>query len=858
MATVVNGGLPVPPSDTAPPSPGKRKRDPTPPEAPASNHGSRLNEREKQERLVEALKDLLQVLYGHDSDLGILRHPLPEQQVSEPNTKRPKLSGPSNGVKTIESRILSHEYNSPQALLNDVEVAGESIVAQRHKSGTPSGDRDQTTFYTEFVNRIRQFKWRLNSLLCRPPFRDLERGKPESSTLQIKGEDNDPQNILRGDKTMLTLWSNVGRGRHLFSSLQQPSAGVDSIEQANLPDTVTISKAIPYNPLSFEPKTRNRTLGEVFPPRSSLPNLEPPRKSDVSSKRSPVVEWLTPVDSVAISASKLEERKGYSALPIPMAQWTNYGYDLPGFPIRREKCPDLMHVPKQQTRINQPESSLFREAYSSFAPFSDSSRSGASRRTKSQVWWSRTGARHMHRFLSSGSTDVEAITAQLPEITLDPDGLEEAVKSFTPEPLEPAKTEENSTNSDDEDTESVLQEISELLRTLDSFRHLRQLGPGTSSLHDADRPSIAEVRTTPSALELETYNVLKSSLSAMIAILPPHLVAKLNGEQLSAINVSKNIVLDNVDYPGTMEEDEYTAHQRQTAKASQMVNPRPTNPTRTPPAVPYQRYPSRAKPPGNYQVPQPYGNRNPGMHYQQNGISQHSTPVQSAGHHTGYVQQSQYSQPGTPQPFPATGSSMLQQFQRSGHNGNSPHVGQRGMSPAQPLPQHYQQRPISQSYQHSQAYRASMSGPRSASPQKPSPYTQSPQRPYMSPSPNPHQQQQQQQQRYFQQPQQHAGQQGPHSSSQPAQYASFPSNQASPATPQYSNTAVTMAYARSAAEQAALMERNRAQLAEAHRQNSSTPQPVHHTLPNGQPAASQGQSGAQAPGTPGSAQNATQ
>ena len=738
--------------------------------------------------------------------------------------------------------------------MNDVEVAGEAIVAQRQKSRTSTGSpQDQRTFYVELVDRTRQFKWKLNSLLCRPPFKDIERGKPESSDLQIKEENNEPQNIMRGDKTMLTLWSNVGRGRYLFSSLQKPYTGVESAEQASLPDNVTISKAIPYNPLNFEQKIRTRTLGEVFPPRSSLPNLEPPRKTDFSTKRSPVVEWLTPVDSVAISAGKLEERKYYSALAIPMVQWTNYGYDLPGYPVRREKYPSMMHVPKQQPRSNQPETSLFREAYSSFAPSSDGTRSGASRRAKSQVWWSRFGAKHMHKYLSSGSTDVDAITAQLPEISLDNEGLEDAVKSFTPEPLQPAETEEESNDSKDEDTESVLQEISELLRTLDSFRQLRQLGPGTSSLQDADRPSIAEVRTTPSALELETYEVLKSSLSAMIATLPPHLVAKLNGEQLAAINVSKNIVLDNVDYPGTMEEDEYSMHQRQAAKSSQMVNPRTVNPTRTPPAVPYQRYPSRAKPPpGNYQVPQPYGNRNPGMHYQPNGIH-HAAPLQSAVHHPGYVQQPQYSQPGTPQPFTATGSSMLQQFQRSGNNGTSPHVGQRGMSPAQPPPQHYQQRAVTQNYQHPQAYRASVPGPRSASPQKPAAYIQSPQRPYMSPSPNPHQQQ-----RYFQQPQQHTPQHAVHSASQSSQYANFPSNQASPVAPQYSNTAAAIAYSRSAAEQAALMERNRAQLAEAHRQSSSTPQPlsVHHTLPNGHPGA-QSHAGAQTPGTPSSTPNAS-
>ena len=752
--------------------------------------------------------------------------------------------------------------------MDDVETAGESIIEQhRHSDSLPNGSHGQKASYVEFVDRTQQFKSQLNSLLLRHPFKDLVFGKPESSDQEIKMEDNGSHNVPRGDKTVLSVWSNVGRGRQLFSSLQKPSSGKEgvaaSIDEA-LPDSVMTSKVIPYNPMSIEtPKGRSRTLGEVFPPRSSLPMLEPPRKTDSSVRNSSVVDWLSPVDAVAITASELEDPKGYSSSNAPMVHWTNYGYELPNFPVRRETYQGSFQGGKQQSGHSQgrskTESGLFREAYSSFAPSFDSSRSVVPRRTKSQVWWRRSGAKHMERLVSSGSTDVEVITAQIPEITLDHDGLEDAVNSFAPEPLEPAKTDEGSEDSEaDEDIKPVLQEISELLRVLDSFRQLRQLGPGTSSIQEVDRFSMAEARANPSALELETYETLKASLSAMIATLPPHLVAKLDGDQLAGLNVSKKILLDNVDYPGTMEEDEYSVHQKQAAKVPQMVNPRAPNSSRTPPAVPYQRYPSRAKPPPtNYQVPQPYGPRSPAVHYPPNGLPQHSTPLQPAAHHPGYMQQPQYSQPGTPQPYPTTGASILQQFQRSSHNGNSPHLVQRGISPAQHHPQQYQQRQVPQNYQHPQTYRTPVPVPRSASPQKPVAYVQSPQRPYMSPSPNPphQQQQQQQQQRFFQQPPQHAPQQAPPTGPHSGSYTNFPSNQASPMT-QYSNAAAALAYSRSAAEQAALMERNRAQLADVPRPGSATPQSPHNPLPNGQPMPHGGHTGSQGPGTPGSTPNA--
>ncbi|KAL3255628.1 hypothetical protein ABHI18_008200, partial [Aspergillus niger] len=108
-------------------------------------------------------------------------------------------------------------------------------------------------------------------------------------------------------------------------------------------------------------------------------------------------------------------------------------------------------------------------------------------------------------------------------------------------------------------------------------------------------------------------------------------------------------------------------------------------------------------------------------------------------------------------------------------------------------------------------YNAPYAAGRSASPQKPPSYA-TPRGSFAAPgSANP-------QQRFV--PQQQPGQ-------QPPPYGNYPSNQAPPPSGGYSNSAAAMTYARSAAEQAIMMERNKVQLAAAaqNRPSSATPQP---------------------------------
>ena len=318
----------------------------------------------------------------------------------------------------------------------------------------------------------------------------------------------------------------------------------------------------------------------------------------------------------------------------------------------------------------------------------------------------------------------------------------------------------------------------------------------------------------------------------MIAILPPYAVSKLNGDQLEELNVTKKILLENTDYPGTMEEDEYTMQQKQAARVASgtsatrtptpNVNAARSASYQTPPAATaaFQRaYPSSSRgkqTPANYQSPQAYNSRQgSSIHYPASNTPQHYPPSRQPPPPRSGFMQPQFSQSGTPQ-YGQGG--ILQQFQRPSQNGFAHYSSQRGPSPAQSSPQVYPHRPTQPNYQQrvqESGYNTTLAGARSASPQKHSGFGTSPQRAtYMNSAPTvapP---------RFSQQ------------TPQPPHYPTFPSNQTVPPSTAYSNTAAAMTYSRSAAEQAALMDRNKAQLAEQQRQNSGTPQP---TPANAQP-----------------------
>ncbi|KLJ09135.1 hypothetical protein EMPG_15433 [Blastomyces silverae] len=856
-----NGQLTSPQLHSDSPSfqtPGKRKRVLSPnQESPKGDAISHPTVTSKRELLDQTLKDLLRVLEKYDSDLGILKISLPLNSAVEPDPKRAKLSNATNNSQTIECKIEEGQYKSIQEVIDDVETASSLVIERRRESEAAANKSDNPRSSTELVNLSRIFRKHLDNFILRSPFQGTSSlVKDESQELQKtepRNKDNSRRAYDREDKMVLTLYGNAPRGRHLFSSLQHSiaekpdsrdqgkptGAGVRAtINEAALPNGITTSKVIPFNVKIAEPdKAKARTIADVFPARPTLPQLQPPRKPR-SSKNS-TITWLDPYELTIAANYSPNEKRGYSYLSLPSGDWLHYGYEPSLRPGNRRQRSDTnigrkLSKPFQNSLDDG--SATFRGLYSSFAPSFDSAGAVVPEDAKEQIWWDKHGQYRLHALLSVGNDmiteETDSKTTNLQIEPLDESSLEEAVKSFDPEDdnvlIEPQKSADG--ENDDKDLEEVLDNISDLLRTLNSYRHIRNLGqthPVPSGKQN-DAVATPPDASSPSSTEVTIYETLKSSLIAMIATLPPYAVSKLDGDQLAELNVSKKILLESADYPGMMEEDDYSMQQKQIPRASQMpnvarpppasnMNPSRPSPYQTPPTAPNtslaRGYPSnsRTKTPMGHPSHQAYGTRQPSssIHYAPSNSPQpYNPPRQPPGQRPGYTQP-QFSQPVAPQ---YNQGNILQQFQRPTQNGIGPYPSQRMPSPAQAPPQPYPRRTSQPPYQQrpqDSPYGSPASVPHNASPQRHSSFGASPQRhPYMNSTPtNP-------QPRYFQQ-----------QTPQPPHFPTFGASQASPAPAGYSNSAAAMTYARSAAEQAALMDRNKAQLAEHQRQKSNTPQP---------------------------------
>ncbi|KAK2873826.1 hypothetical protein FQN49_002030 [Arthroderma sp. PD_2] len=814
------------------PTPAKRKREAT--AEKGEGDGAAFTSQSSEDTFPGTLKDLFLVLSKHDSDLGILRRPLTHLSAGEPDNKRVKRSKPAAEPQTIQSRVDKAHYQTLKPFIHDIEQSISSFAAesQRHDSKTR---RTVAASPSESSTQVNHFRKELNRLILKLPSQ-----APPSNVTSKPPKTEEESEILatssRNDRLALALVDNTPHGRQIFSSLQLSDS---SINETALPKGIVVTKVVPFNPSHLEEsRNRIRSIGEVFSPRSNVSPLERPPKRPAESTPS-VLKWLDPLDIVSSLSNTLPGRKGYSSISLPSGSWLNYGYENPsgsGNHLQGSKQGN-----GEKERFSKEDNSLFQSLYSSFAPSFDSSGAVAPRAAKYQAWWEKLGANRVNVLFGSEQSEGQAskdhpiLDQVLDPQLLDEEALSEAVESFKPDTYVDKATEseepESVNKKPEDDLGELLSDITDLLHTLNSYRQLRNLSqtsPDKVTDQSNGAPANRDLTTTPSDVEYGIYETLKSSLSTLVASLPPYAVSKLTGEQLAELNLSRKILLDSADYPGTLEDDDFTKQRKQAAQAQQnMANSRnsvSTAPQTRPPtyqtpsaSAPYQRQPgTRGKHiPANYQSPQGYAGRQPPTpHYQPTNSPQPYPQHPQPGQRQGYMQP-QYQQPAGASPSYSR-SGMLQQFQRSASNGISPYP-QRRPSPAQTPTQPYPHRTPQAAYQplhgNSQQH---IPLNHAASPQRPPNFNQSPQRtPYLnSPSTNPAQP------RYFQQ-----------QTPQPLPYANYPPGQANQVSTPYSKPTPAMAYSRSAAEQAAIMDRNKLQLLDSRGQAIASPQPMQ---PNGQ------------------------
>lgn len=582
----------------------------------------------------------------------------------------------------------------------DIEKA--SAVLTQNQS---NGSKAEGPPLTEVVNRIAAFKKHMNSLLGQSFVNQAD------IKAEVTDEDGDSQiyatvsNVgAREDKQALTFFGgSQSNPKQLFSSLQKsvkvplPSSETDAekfveiqeqLREGTLPNGISTTKVVPYN-LNASPKSSKRTFGEVFGPRPGLPQLEPPRRR---SNRGTTASWIDPFDLLLDTKSFLGERNNYSLATLPSGQWLQYGgvTSSPSYWARVEKhYADADSGPRHGDPAlwTGDDSSVLQGVYSSFAPSYDSSESIVQLDSKNMVWWRKRGAKRLRTLLSLPGDEEEVMTVQPGSIgDLDDATLDEMVRSFEPAKLDDYVPDHDDTPmKDDPETreiEETLTEISDMLETLRSYQRIRNFNlpsftgeKAESSEAGAPDPSDPSI---PSDAERAIYETLKASLAAIVGGLPPYAVAKLDGEQLEALNISQNIIVENPDYDGTMERDDYTLHQERMAALAAQSNA--ANRTSTP---------SASRPP-NFQAPQAAYNQrgfasNPRVSQSQFQVSQHGRQPSATGPYTpgyggGRAPGTPSQRPGfTPQPNSQfSQANNAPQFQRPGINGPTPYSAQQG------------------------------------------------------------------------------------------------------------------------------------------------------------------------------------
>jgi len=387
-------------------------------------------------------------------------------------------------------------------------------------------------------------------------------------------------------KTVLTLYGGERQAKQLFSSLAKPDFLDREINEQALPNGISATTIIPTRSLSDETKPTAPILGTVF--ASNARSLDPPKQSSKhTATRSSSVNWYNPAD--AASAPKEPSlRPTYSKQPLSSGQWLTYNAvpssaQLATPETKRKQRDRALSFGEPQASLSEEtmaahnqakEDALFRSVYSSFAPDRDDTGSIVSEQQRNRLWWAKIGEAEYQKLLDmkygpdQGSEALEK-DAVADEDEIDEEMIKEAIESWEPEDsAEVMKDKEADPAA--KDTDSILQEISDLLETLNSYQRIRNLSQITSTRtmpgQNAQLASMSGGPSSPSPAEFDTYDVLKDQLALIVANLPPYMVAKLDGDKLGALTISTRIPILAKDQKGTLTEDELSTRAKVPAR----------------------------------------------------------------------------------------------------------------------------------------------------------------------------------------------------------------------------------------------------------------------------------------------------
>lgn len=535
--------------------------------------------------------------------------------------------------------------------------------------------------------------------------------------------------------TVLTLFGNAPTPKQLFSSMQRPLPENSDrviktelpVEEISLPTGLAATKILP---ISSDKSKKGPTFEDCFAPAHNLLQLQPPK----SHKRSLTRDNTSVTWEFKDQASR-NKKSGYTTQILSVGDWLGYGgaesKDEPTSPREKRKQRDRALSGGESSQpppgkesladaLAKEEDALFKRAYSSFAPSHDNSKSIVPHETKSMVWWNKVGQKRYNETFAIDPTLLDERPEQLSDVLPEMEEVkikdEEIGKII--EELGGLEDEELNSGNDRDKTnvDQVLREVSELLETLASHQQIRNASLGSSSA--VTRTPISPAPTlasrigkpdSPAEDEISTYHALRRELAYLILRLPPYAVAKLDGDQLAELGVSRLITFEGKDTKGTMEEDQvarlakhtamataagiasltrpgsqqgqhYSSTSQRTPAIGQAANTRygqsaPYTASRTPMQSSFQRNtsnqssygtPSATAPrPGYGQQPNQY--TRPPNYNQSNGQQQYYRPQQTPGGYGGYNPQYGSSIPQT-QSRPSFSSQPLAQYQQRAVN----------------------------------------------------------------------------------------------------------------------------------------------------------------------------------------------
>lgn len=600
------------------------------------------------------------------------------------------------------------------------------------------------------VAQIHDFNRKAMGLLRR------EEAYPKAPIEQSTGFKKLP-NELEQPRAVLSLVGFAPQERRLFSSLSVPDD--TDVSDVLLPVGLSATQVF-----ASSPHERSQSLGELFGPPRTLPPLQPPKQPKTQAKGN-MLDFYHP----ELADTSRYRSNSYLVAKLSTGHFLDYSHATPTAPAKSKQHERVQSLAGKKPSACEQEilemDTLFRGAFSSFAPCKDDSAATVPANIAGRMWWQRAGRASFQNMLEVeylGDTEGDAAVSDEPRVQeIDENAVQEAIDTWDDSIVDP--TLEDCMGSKREDAEKeadeILNEVSDLIQTLTSYQRIRNLTLPNSSNRPTSDPvagdMLANSAPQPTEEEQATYHMLKAQLALIIKTLPPYAVAKLNGDQLDDLLISTKIEISTAQFRGVMEEDDMAIQARVRAQQQQQqvqqqqtaqINVRPPSqrtpsvsyqnhytpqthqygtPTRTPAAPTMSIYPPGAgrgyqpsyQPQRNFSAPSPHAARPPppNQYARSNGYpTQYATQLAKAQTPYGH-QNMQYGS----QPRPAYGQTQQQGTPQTRFQQYQPPFQQQSGTPSQANYGNYTngagpqqpQRAISPQMQHRQAYSPSPSIP---------------------------------------------------------------------------------------------------------------------------------------------------